>query len=156
MKAESTASERAAATTTDAGKTTLAGAGENMAATADAGATMAAARDAGTTGGTTASAAGISPADQKAADEIFSQRCVTCHGPRGAGDGPAAAALNPKPRAFGDPNWQKSVTDEHIEKVIAQGGPAVGKSPLMPPNPDLAGKPVIQALRAKVRSFGNP
>jgi hypothetical protein len=78
-----------------------------------------------------------------------------CHGPTGKGDGPAGAALSPKPRDLGDPAWQKSVTDEHIEKIILNGGPAVGKSPLMPANPDLSSKPdVIKALRAMVRGFG--
>jgi mono/diheme cytochrome c family protein len=89
------------------------------------------------------------------ADTIFKTRCFTCHGVEGKGDGPAAAALNPKPRAFGDKEWQKTVTDEHIEKIILLGGAAVGKSPLMPPNPDLEGKKeVIAALRATVRKFG--
>ena len=37
-----------------------------------------------------------------AAATYFKQKCVVCHGDHGAGDGPGAAALNPKPRAFGD------------------------------------------------------
>jgi len=78
-----------------------------------------------------------------------------CHGASGKGDGPVGAALNPKPRDLGDPVWQKSVTDEHIEKIIQGGGSAVGKSPLMPANPDLNAKPdVVKALRAMVRKFG--
>jgi mono/diheme cytochrome c family protein len=127
---------------TDAGQTMLAQSAQQMGA--DAGAAGADA---------TASSGAVSASDRKAAEEIFTSRCVTCHGSTGKGDGPASAALNPKPRSFGDAAWQKSVTDEHIEKVIAQGGPAAGKSPLMPPNPDLAGKPVVKALREKVRSF---
>ena len=31
---------------------------------------------------------------------LFEQQCVTCHGPQGQGNGPAAAGLNPKPRNF--------------------------------------------------------
>ncbi len=30
----------------------------------------------------------------------FAKYCATCHGPKGEGDGPAARALNPKPRNF--------------------------------------------------------
>ncbi|MBS1149150.1 MAG: cytochrome c, class, partial [Myxococcaceae bacterium] len=30
----------------------------------------------------------------------FDINCAPCHGPKGAGDGPAAVALNPKPRNF--------------------------------------------------------
>ncbi len=97
----------------------------------------------------------IPPAAMKEAEDIYKSRCTMCHGTSGKGDGPVGAALNPKPRALGDPAWQKSVTDEHIEKIIQGGGAAVGKSPLMPSNPDLNTKPdVIKALRILVRNFG--
>jgi mono/diheme cytochrome c family protein len=79
---------------------------------------------------------------------------VTCHGPNGAGDGPASAGLVPPPRNFQDAAWQKSVTDEHIEKIVQYGGAAVNKSPAMPANPDLMSKPaVVAALRAHVRAL---
>jgi cytochrome c553 len=96
------------------------------------------------------------PAAAKAeADTVWAQRCTTCHGMSGKGDGAAAVALNPKPRDFSLADWQKSVTDEHIEKVIVGGGQAVGLSMMMTANPDLASKPdVIKALRAHVRSLG--
>ncbi len=81
--------------------------------------------------------------------------CVTCHGKTGHGDGPGAAATNPKPRSFSDKAWQASVTDEHLAKVIVEGGKAVGKSEQMAPNPDLAGKKdVVADLVKKVRSYG--
>jgi mono/diheme cytochrome c family protein len=91
---------------------------------------------------------------QAEAEKIFSERCVTCHGANGAGDGPASASLVPKPRNFQDPAWQKSVSDEHIEQIVQYGGAAVGKSAAMPANPDLTSKPaVVAALRAHVRSL---
>jgi len=50
--------------------------------------------------------------------------------------------------------WQESVTDEHLKKIVVEGGPAVGKSPGMPPNPDLKGKDeVVSALVKVVRDF---
>lgn len=92
---------------------------------------------------------------QAEADKIFSERCATCHGPGGAGDGPASAGLVPKPRNFHDQAWQQSVSDQHIEQIIQYGGAAVGKSVTMPANPDLTSKPeVVAALRAHVRSLG--
>lgn len=89
------------------------------------------------------------------ANAIFTTRCAACHGVSGKGDGAAAAALTPKPRDYSDKGWQAKVTDEHIAKIIVEGGPAVGMSPMMGPNADLANKPdVVKALVAKVRSFG--
>jgi uncharacterized membrane protein len=90
-----------------------------------------------------------------AQDTTFQTLCATCHGAAGKGDGVAAAALTPRPRNFSDPEWQKSVTDAQIRRAILEGGAAVGKSPLMPPNPTLAEKPeTIEALVKQVRSFG--
>jgi mono/diheme cytochrome c family protein len=88
------------------------------------------------------------------AREIFESRCVTCHGARGGGDGPASKGLTPPPRNFQDPAWQASVDDAHIEKIIKYGGAAVGRSAAMPANPDLTAKPqVVAALRALIRGL---
>lgn len=87
--------------------------------------------------------------------EVFKTRCVMCHGEDGKGDGPASVALNPKPRNYTDPTWQKSVTDDQIKKTITGGGASVGKSPIMPAQPDLASKPeVLEGLVKIVRGFG--
>lgn len=107
-------------------------------------------KEGGSGGGEAAQSAPVS-GDAK---EIFAQRCSTCHGQDGKGDGPAAAALNPKPQNYTSPEWQAKVTDDEIRKAIVEGGAAVGKSPLMPPNPDLASKPeVVNGLVAIVRGF---
>jgi len=88
------------------------------------------------------------------ATEIFQGRCTVCHGEGGKGDGPGSAALDPKPRDFTSDEWQASVTDEHIQKIIVYGGAAVGKSPTMPANPDLDAKPeVVAELVKHVRSL---
>ena len=97
----------------------------------------------------------ITAADRKEAHDLFLTRCAACHGQFGRGDGPGAAALNPKPQNYADEAWQKKVTDAEIEKAIVYGGAAVNKSPQMVANPDLQAKPgVVAALREKVRSFG--
>lgn len=113
----------------------------------------------GTSGGGTPEASrpnqgGGSADAAAAAKQKYDTLCTTCHGPQGKGDGPGAASLDPKPRDFTDPAWQDSVTDDHLRKVIVKGGPAVGKSPLMPPNPDLEGKPeVVNELVKFIRSL---
>jgi mono/diheme cytochrome c family protein len=98
---------------------------------------------------------GAGPLDNTTAKEIFGSRCAACHGPTGHGDGPGAAALNPKPRNYHDKDWQAKVTDDEITKAITYGGAAIGKSPMMPANPDLDSKPeVVAALVHIVRDFG--
>jgi mono/diheme cytochrome c family protein len=102
-----------------------------------------------------APAAGAVPAAaREEAKQVFATRCTTCHGPNGAGDGPASAGLTPPPRNLMDPQWQASVSDAHIEQIIRYGGAAVGRSPAMPANPDLAARPdVVAALLDHVRSL---
>lgn len=88
------------------------------------------------------------------ADKIWNERCVTCHGTDGSGNGPGAAALAVKPRSFKDPAWQASVDNERIKKVMVEGGASVGLNEAMAPNPDLADKPAVQdALVKKVRKL---
>ena len=99
------------------------------------------------------SAGGVSPAVLEAS-KIYTERCVPCHGENGHGDGINAATLNPKPRNFADPEWQKSVTDTELLKAIKEGGAAVGKSVGMPANPDIKDPDIIVALKDKVRRFG--
>ncbi len=98
-----------------------------------------------------------SSADPKVAAEaknVWDTRCVTCHGNSGKGDGPGAAALNPKPRSFGDKKWQTSATDDKIAKVIVEGGGPNGLSETMAPNPDLKDKPeVVAELVKMIRAF---
>lgn len=101
-----------------------------------------------------AAAAAAPPGTAKMAQEIFTSRCVTCHGPGGKGDGPGSVGLVPQPRDLTDATWQATVTDDYVEKIIAYGGLAVGKSAGMPPNPDLMGKKeVVAELRAMVRAL---
>jgi len=88
------------------------------------------------------------------AKELFAAQCSNCHGVNGAGNGPGSKDLEPKPRNFQDPAWQTSVTNAYIEQIMVQGGAAVGKSAVMPAQPDLAGKPeLVTALREYIRTF---
>ncbi len=66
----------------------------------------------------------------KGADK-YKMLCVSCHGEKGDGNGPAGAALNPKPTNFTDAANADRLTDEYVYKVVKDGGAANGKSPLM-------------------------
>lgn len=101
---------------------------------------------------TATASSGAAGASAKA-KEIFATRCTPCHGPAGAGDGPASASLVPPPRNFHDATWQSSIDDAYIEKIIKFGGAAVGKSPTMPGNPDLQDPALLAELRGVVRGF---
>jgi mono/diheme cytochrome c family protein len=103
-----------------------------------------------TGGDQAAMAGGPSTEGQK----MFATVCATCHGADGSGNGPAAESLNPKPRNYTDAEWQKSVTDDDIKKIILEGGQAVGKSPMMPAQSQLKDKPeVVNELVAIIRGF---
>jgi mono/diheme cytochrome c family protein len=91
-----------------------------------------------------------------AASALFQERCASCHGQDGHGDGPGALSLEPKPVNFHNPNWQHSVTDDQIAKAIVGGGQAVGLSKQMPDNPDLEDNPKeVKALVAYIRDLGS-
>ena len=71
--------------------------------------------------------------------------CFSCHGMEGKGDGPAAATLNPKPRAFASGEFMfdtdgdgKKGTAVDLENVIVNGGAKYGGSALMVGRPDIA------------------
>ncbi|MEW5743128.1 MAG: cytochrome c [Myxococcota bacterium] len=69
--------------------------------------------------------------DAAKGEATYKTMCVSCHGEKGDGNGPAGAALNPKPTNFTDPANAERLTDEYAYKIIKDGGAAMGKSPLM-------------------------
>ena len=80
--------------------------------------------------------------------------CATCHGIDGSGNGPAAESLTPKPRNYTDIEWQASVTDADLKKIILEGGQGVGKSAMMPAQIQLKDKPdVVNELVMIIRGF---
>lgn len=96
----------------------------------------------------------VTPQAREQAAQIFEERCQSCHGPQGRGDGPAAENLKPRPRNFHNVRWQKSVSDAEIAKAIVYGGSSVGLSGEMAPNPDLEGEPaIVSALVERIRKL---
>ena len=51
---------------------------------------------------------------------VYTAQCLSCHGPAGHGDGPAAKDLNPKPRNLSEPAIQ-SQTDGSIFWKLTEG-----------------------------------
>ena len=89
-----------------------------------------------------------------AGKELFVKtNCNSCHGMEGKGDGPVAAALDPKPRNFTVGNFKfdankdgKKGTPEDLTLVIKQGAAAFGGSALMMPNPGLSDADIAQIV----------
>ena len=86
--------------------------------------------------------------------------CFSCHGPTGKGDGPAAIALNPKPRSFAEGAFLydtdkdgKKGTRADLKNILANGAIKYGGSPLMPPRPDIQGAD-LEGLLDYVVSLG--
>jgi mono/diheme cytochrome c family protein len=77
---------------------------------------------------------------------VFLQRCATCHGPRGRGDGQNAYNLQPPPPDFQESLARLSVADRR--KVIEGGTAALGRSALCPPWGRSLGPDDVDALLA--------
>lgn len=84
---------------------------------------------------------------------LFGTHCASCHGPMGKGDGPAAAALNPKPKDLTDKTYTTTLKDQYVFDLIQKGGAALGKSPLMPPLGSQLKEGDIRDVIAYVRSL---
>jgi cytochrome c oxidase cbb3-type subunit 3 len=52
-------------------------------------------------------------------DVTWAKQCATCHGRRGKGDGPSSTMV--KARDLTNPEFQASVSDEQLKKVIREG-----------------------------------
>jgi mono/diheme cytochrome c family protein len=100
---------------------------------------------------TTAPAAKVTAVSLERGRTVYKANCAACHGDQGHGDGPAAAAFNPKPRNHADAAAMSQLTDEDIAKVIQFGG-ALKNMPMMPSNPALKGAD-LQAVVAFTRSL---
>ena len=71
--------------------------------------------------------AGVRAADLKEGGRLYAERCSGCHGDHGGGDGPAAAALVPKPRNFRDAAFWRDRTVDQVKVTVKKGKP-----PMMP------------------------
>ncbi len=77
---------------------------------------------------------------------VFLQRCATCHGPQGRGDGQNAYNLDPPPPDFQESLAKLPVADRR--KVIEGGTAALGRSALCPPWGRSLGPDDVEALLA--------
>lgn len=92
-----------------------------------------------------------SPEMLKKGKELFETTCSSCHGKEGKGDGPAGAALNPKPRNFhSDEGWVNGKSILGMFKTISEGIKGTGMSSYdyIPPKDRIS-------IIHYIRTFGN-
>jgi cytochrome c553 len=76
--------------------------------------------------------AALAAGDAAKGKAAFQQYCAACHGAGGKGDGAMGASMNPKLKDLTDKAYNGSLKEAYLVKLIKEGGPAVGKSPMMP------------------------
>jgi mono/diheme cytochrome c family protein len=67
---------------------------------------------------------GVSGADADELEEgknLYAAKCQMCHGANGRGDGPAGAALDPKPADFTNSSFWQNNPEEKISRTVANG-----------------------------------
>jgi mono/diheme cytochrome c family protein len=82
-----------------------------------------------------------------ACPDSFVERCATCHGMKGAGDGIAASALRPPPRNFQARGWDAGKSDQLLSGIIREGGARPGQSAAMPAHSDLSDGEILELVR---------
>ena len=93
-----------------------------------------------------------SAGETRTGSAVYAERCAPCHGDAGAGDGPAAAALEPRPRNFRDASFWANRTDDQLRQVVRDGKPGT----MMSPFKDALSQPEIDAVVVYVRGFAPP
>ena len=53
--------------------------------------------------------------------KLYEDKCALCHGRNGEGDGPAGAALDPRPADFASPGFWRKTSDRKIADTIRNG-----------------------------------
>lgn len=85
-------------------------------------------------------------ADSGEGKHLYGMYCVQCHGSAGDGNGINALSMSVQPRSHIDTAEMSQRSDAELFKVIAEGGPAINKSILMPAWRDNMSEAQIQSL----------
>jgi len=89
--------------------------------------------------------------------KLNQHHCERCHNPESTPERVSNYDnLDVKPHAFTDGDFLNKMSDDDLTAVIAHGGPALNKSPQMPPYGYTLSKSDIQALLTYIRAVSDP
>jgi mono/diheme cytochrome c family protein len=90
----------------------------------------------------------VAPVQEPDAKSLYGQHCIACHGQAGAGDGPLANAIKPRPASFAASAFQATRSDPQLAAAITAGKPP------MPAFGKLLSPAQVKALVAYIRLLG--
>jgi len=94
---------------------------------------------------------------QVLARQLDDQYCSRCHNPESTAERVSNYDnLETKPHAFTEGDTLNKMSDADLVAIISHGGPALNKSPLMPPYGYTLSKSDIQALVSYIRMVSDP
>ncbi|MEW5986381.1 MAG: c-type cytochrome [Chloroflexota bacterium] len=96
------------------------------------------------------------PAEAETGLAIFGERCATCHGPLGLGDGEMAAQLPAPPRALADPTFIRAAVPTSLFDTITNGRVQQGMPPFGPTSSNAISEADRWNLVAAVYSLATP
>jgi mono/diheme cytochrome c family protein len=94
---------------------------------------------------------GSDPNAVAAGQTVYTTNCASCHGESGQGDGPAGAALDPKPSNLIE--TARGSTDDYLYWRIAEGGPMEPFKSSMPAWKGILSEEQIWQVIAYIRSL---
>lgn len=87
---------------------------------------------------------------------LYEYYCALCHGKRGDADGFNATNLKTPPTRHTDPILMGTLSDAQIQRIIKEGGQALGRSAQMPPWGGVLKGQEIADITAFIRTLAVP
>jgi mono/diheme cytochrome c family protein len=94
--------------------------------------------------------------NEKRGRALYEYYCALCHGRKGDADGFNATNLKTPPMRHTDPILMGTLSDAQVQRVIKEGGQAVGRSAQMPPWGGVLKGQEIADLTAFIRTLAMP
>jgi len=94
--------------------------------------------------------------EAKRGRNLYVYYCALCHGKQGDADGFNATNLKTPPTRHTDPILMGTLSDAQVQRIIKEGGQALGRSPQMPPWGGVLKSQEIADLAVFIRTLAVP